>query len=107
MLWLLHFLGVDNVSGRWYGWWSGAGSDLGELAIVGGLAAMVRRHNCHVGRCWRIGRLPIEGTPYLVCTRHHPEGAPPHTRIIAAHQRHKARQEAMTGTIERLRSRKT
>lgn len=64
---LLHVLGVDDLSGRWYGWWSGAGSDLGELGIV---LAIVRRHNCHVRGCWRIGRHPLAETEWLVCRRH-------------------------------------
>ena len=74
MGWLLHVLGVDDVSGRWYGFWSGFGSDLSELAIVGALAAMVRQHNCEVHRCWRLGRHVVEGTGLRVCRKHHPEG---------------------------------
>lgn len=73
MTWLAHVLGIDDVSGRWYAWWSGAGSDLGELAIVGALFATVRRHTCHVRRCWRLGRHPVAGTTYVVCRRHHPD----------------------------------
>jgi hypothetical protein len=75
MSWLEHFLGFD-MSGNWYGFWSGFGSDLGELAIVGALVAMVRKHVCHVKGCWRIGRLPIEGTSWIVCRKHHPDDAP-------------------------------
>ena len=84
--WLLHVLGVDNASGPAYLFWSGFGSDLGELAIVGGLVAMYRRHNCHVRGCWRIGRHPVEGTPHVVCRHHHPHGAPSHEEVIAAHE---------------------
>ena len=66
---VLNVLGVTNPSGRWYAWWSGAGSDLGELAIVGGLLALVRKHACHEPRCWRIGRHVVDGSPW--CDRHH------------------------------------
>ncbi len=76
MHWLAHILGLDDLSGPWYGWWSGAGSDLSEVAIIGGMASIVRRHNCHAHRCWRVGRLPIEGQPWTVCRKHHPNGAP-------------------------------
>jgi hypothetical protein len=72
---LLHVLGVDDLSGPWYGFWSGFGSDLGELAIVGALLGAYRRHTCHVDSpryCWRPGRHPVEGTPYRACKRHHP-----------------------------------
>lgn len=75
-MWLLHVLGIDDASGRWYAFWSGFGSDLGELAIVGGLATLVRKHNCHVKRCPRLGRHPVEGTAFVVCRRHHPEDSP-------------------------------
>lgn len=72
MHWLLHILGVDDVSGPYYGWWSGAGSDLGEYAILGGIIAAARKHNCHVHRCWRLGRHAVDGTPFITCRKHHP-----------------------------------
>lgn len=72
MTWLLHILGVDDVSGRWYGWWSGAGSDIGEVAIIGGLASMVRQHNCEVRRCPRLGRHRT-AAGHRVCRKHHPD----------------------------------
>jgi len=53
MLGLLHVLGIDTTAGPWYAFWSGFGSDLGELAIVG----VVWNHlNCHEAGCWRIAR---------------------------------------------------
>ena len=76
MHWLSHFLGLDNLSGPYYGFWSGFGSDLSELAIAGGLYGVLRKYNCHVRRCWRSGRHPVEGTTFTVCRHHHPEGKP-------------------------------
>lgn len=76
MGWLPHTLGIDDASGAWYLWWSGIGADLGYLAIVGTLAASIRRHNCHVRPCWRIGRFPVAGTHWVVCRAHHPEDEP-------------------------------
>ena len=69
MNWLLHVLGVDNLSGRWYGFWSGFGADIGEAALIGAVLGMVRKHNCHIRRCWRIGRHTVNGSPY--CNKHH------------------------------------
>jgi hypothetical protein len=83
--WLAHFLGLDNLSGSFYGWWSGAGSDLGEVTLVGAMLMMVRRHNCHVHGCWRVGRHPVAGTTYVVCRRHHPDGAPTVQDVTDAH----------------------
>lgn len=62
-----------------YLFWSGAGSDLGELAIVVGLVSIYRRHNCQLKGCWRIGRHeytePDTGVKRLMCWRHHPNVA--------------------------------
>lgn len=71
--WLMHVLGLDNASGAPYLAWSGVGGDLGYLAIIG---TLIRRHNCHVHGCLRVGRHPVTGTDYVVCRRHHPDGAP-------------------------------
>lgn len=71
--WLLHVLGIDDVSGRWYAFWSGVGGDLG---FIGAAFTIWRRHSCHVRRCWRVGRQQIDGTTWHVCHRHHPIGAP-------------------------------
>jgi hypothetical protein len=82
--WILHVLGVDNLSGPWYGFWSGIGSDITEFAIVGGIFSLYWKHTCHVQRCWRLGRHPVENTGYVVCRRHHPNGAPTHEDVLAA-----------------------
>jgi hypothetical protein len=65
-----HLLGVDNASGPWYLWWSGPGA---FLAYLGTVATLWRHVNCHTRRCWRFGRHSVDGTPYKVCRRHHPE----------------------------------
>ena len=69
MGWLLHALGIDTTTGPAYAFWSGTGSDLGELAIIGGMITLVRKHNCHERRCWRVGRHVVDGTPW--CNHHH------------------------------------
>lgn len=76
---LLHVLGVDNVSGRWYGFWSGFG---GDISILAAPLVLLRRHNCHTRGCWRIGRHPVEGTAFLVCRRHHPDDHPTQLDIL-------------------------
>jgi hypothetical protein len=74
--WLSHFFGLDNLSGPFYGFWSGIGSDLGEVAIIGGLVSIYRKHSCHVDRCWRIAKRSVAGTTLVVCHKHHPEDPP-------------------------------
>ena len=71
--WLLAVTGVHippGVYSNWYNFWSGFGSDLGELAIIGSVLAVYKHHNCGVRGCWRIGRHPVKGTPYLTCHKH-------------------------------------
>jgi hypothetical protein len=63
----LHLTGISNVSGPWYGFWSGFGSDLG---LLGAVVIFVRHQNCHVKGCWRIGRHPYQH--YRLCSKHHP-----------------------------------
>lgn len=65
----LHLFGIDTTTGPWYAFWSGAGSD---LAYLGVFWALWRHTNCHQPRCWRVGRLPVQGTAYRVCRHHHP-----------------------------------
>lgn len=75
--WINHILGADY--GLPYGHWgfynveSGSGSDLSELAIVAGLVAAVRRWNCEVHGCWRLGRHKT-AAGHAVCRVHHPDG---------------------------------
>ena len=70
--WLSRILGFDDLTGAWYGFWSGFGSDLGEFAIIGGLIQIVRHQNCHAKGCLRIGRHPVANTPFKTCVKHHP-----------------------------------
>lgn len=67
---LLHVLGVDDPTGRWYAFWSGAAGSLGMLATP---VVLLRKHNCHAKGCFRIGRHPVENTQYVLCARHHPD----------------------------------
>lgn len=87
--WLLHVLGIDNVSGPAYAFWSGFG---GDIAIVGALlwapVVLLRKHNCHTKSCLRIGRHKVPGTDFICCARHTPGGAPTHARILALHRQH-------------------
>ena len=79
-----HVLGVDGR--EWYSFWSGFGADVGELAIISASLGMYNKHRCHVGRCWRLGKSPIEGTVWVVCHRHHPQGKPTAADMAALKQ---------------------
>jgi hypothetical protein len=72
--WLAYMTGSLNTPGAPpnYNFWSGVGSDLGEVTIIAALITVYRKHNCHVHRCWRIAKFTVAGTPYVVCKKHHP-----------------------------------
>ena len=84
--WFLHAAGADNPSGVEYGWWSGAGSDIGELAIIGAVIGTWHKHTCHVKGCQRIARQQVEGTTWHVCRKHHPADAPTAESILEDHE---------------------
>jgi hypothetical protein len=94
--WLTHFLGADDAEGHWYNFWSGFGADLGQVALFGAVIGIYRKHNCHVHRCWRIGKQPVIGTSWMVCHHHHPEGRPTAEDVANAHAKFRvAEREAL------------
>ena len=60
---------VHILSGRGYQFWSGIGSDIGEVAIVGGIVAMVRHQNCAHKSCWRLGH-HVTADGHKLCRKH-------------------------------------
>jgi hypothetical protein len=68
--WFLHYTGTSDTSGKWYGFWSGFGSDLGELTLITAVIAAARHKNCYKRGCWRLGHIdPKHGHP--ACKKHH------------------------------------
>lgn len=87
MNWIGHFFGIDNPgSSPFYNFWSGAGSDIGEIVIIGAIYAWIRRANCGVKGCWRIGLRKVPGTEHIVCHRHHPLQQPTYEQVLADHR---------------------
>ena len=92
--WFLNVTGsqIPPSGSQWYNWWSGPGSDLGELTIVGGMVAVYRKHNCHSPWCWRLGHHTLaDGTP--ICRKHHPD-LPNRKRTLA--ELHAAHHDAVS-----------
>jgi hypothetical protein len=82
------------LSGPGYQFWSGAGSDLSELTLLGLLIGGWRAVNCHVPHCLRLGRHPTADGHYKLCRKHHPDlpdSRPSLEQIHAAHSNAKAR----------------
>jgi len=95
--WLALHTGVLNGGpDRYYNFWSGFGSDLGEATLISavgiGVYTGVRKVNCHTKGCWRIGHHKLDGTPYILCRHHHPhvpsQGAS-HEHILEQHRKYK------------------
>jgi hypothetical protein len=42
-------------------------------AFAGWLYLFLRRHNCHVHRCWRLAWHPHPDHGHPVCKKHHPQ----------------------------------
>jgi hypothetical protein len=107
--WLAVHTGTDDLSGSWYGFWSGFGSDLAEIGLIGAVATgvyqIVRKYNCHEPHCWRVGTHPAAGGQFLLCYRHHPEflgKRPTHEMIERLHRDHVAHTAALHDKIEGL-----
>lgn len=83
----IHF-GIKGF-GPWYGFWSGAGSDMSYLTapvtLCIALAAWYRRNNCEVHTCWRLGRHDTLAG-HTVCRRHHPDDKLTHQDVLDAHE---------------------
>lgn len=67
--WLAIHTGTLNEGGPYYAAWSGWVSDIGEVAIIGGVFQLAHHHNCHQKGCWRIGR-HVTKDGYKLCRTH-------------------------------------
>lgn len=87
--WLAVHSGTDNEPGDYYGFWSGFAGDLGlfaaAIAFTAHAVISYRHKTCEVHRCWRLAR-HATAAGHHTCRRHHPDGAPTHEEVIAAHE---------------------
>lgn len=98
--WLFHPLGVCAHGGATYdqclgyNFWSGIGSDIGEITVIGLVLSILittyRKFNCHYGGtkilppdgCHRIGR--FDHGHFTLCKNHHPN-VPSDGKITTEH----------------------
>lgn len=100
--WLAWYTGSYNTPGiaHDYNFWSGFGSDLGEVTLLSVLltfgAAWYHKHNCHTENCWRIGLHQIVGGTYTVCRRcHNKITGHPHRKLSIDHLAAKHREHLL------------
>jgi hypothetical protein len=85
--WLAVHTGTVNEPGPYYGFWSGFGGILERLVELSVIAAiLLRRHNCEVRGCWRIGRHDT-AAGHNVCRQHHPDGHLTAATVVTQHHR--------------------
>lgn len=87
LYWLWH-----PLSGPGYQFWSGIGSDVSEIAIIGGAIAVFRRWNCAAPGCLRHGRHPTADGQHCLCRKHHPDLPNKRLTLVEIHNRHYAAQ---------------
>ena len=110
--WLAVHTGSVNEPGVAPGnaFWGGAGSDLGEITLLGGMIALYRKHACHTGWCLRFGHHDFTdaatGVSYRLCRKHHPAhpGSRQLTRLHIARV-HAENRERLARPAERKRTR--
>jgi len=56
--------------GNGYQFWSGIGSDAGEVTLIIGAVTWYYHNQCHVDKCHKIGKHPFKH--YKLCKKHHP-----------------------------------
>jgi hypothetical protein len=71
---IAHILGLDNGSGGWYLFWSGFGANFSVVTVSGAMLGILRKHNCEIHGCWRLGRHTSQISGHTVCRKHLPTG---------------------------------
>lgn len=65
---------LHPLSGNGSAFYGGIGSDVTiATAFLGSMVMFLRKHNCHVHRCWRLQWHPDPVSGHPVCKHHHPE----------------------------------
>jgi hypothetical protein len=82
--WFLNFTGtnIPTNGSKWYNFWSGFGSDLGELVIIGAIIGWYKRNKCV--NCWRFSHHDVAKTHFRTCHKHFTEAD--HSRLQKIHE---------------------
>lgn len=72
-----------------YEFWSGLGSDLSEITLLGIAIGAFRHVNCQAPWCWRIGRHLTADGHHKLCRRHHPDLPDSRLSLAEIHARHR------------------
>lgn len=64
-----------------YQFWSG----FYIVLLSAATSSWLRKQNCHVEHCWRLGRFPVAGGKFFVCRHHSPDPAVRHSKVTFEH----------------------
>jgi hypothetical protein len=67
--WFFIHTGTYNESGPYYGFFSGFGSDIGEVTLIALAVGGIRHLNCGHKGCWRPGRHTTKNG-HKLCKKH-------------------------------------
>jgi hypothetical protein len=79
--WFIGFYPTPIDTSPFYQFWSGFYIVVLSLAT----STWLRKQNCHVRWCWRLGRFPVAEGRFYVCHHHHPDPAIRHKRVTMEH----------------------
>jgi hypothetical protein len=84
MIWLF-----TPLYGNGYQFWSGIGSDIGEITLISAAITWYFHNQCHVEGCRKIGKHPFK--QYKLCSKHHPSTPEKvtHQHVVKLHKESK------------------
>lgn len=77
--WIIGVWPTPAGTSPWYQFWSG----FFIVVLSAATSTWLRKQNCHVRWCWRLGRFPV--AEFYVCHRHHPDPVIHHKRVTMEH----------------------
>ena len=83
--WLWH-----PLFGPGYQFYSGVGSDISEITILGAAIALLKHANCDAPRCLRYGPHRTADGHHKLCRKHHPDLPNHRLSLREIHARHAA-----------------
>ena len=79
--WIIGVYPVPGGTSPFYQFWSG----FYIVVLSAASSGWLRKQNCHVNWCWRLGRFPVADGQFYVCRHHSPDPAIHHKKVTAEH----------------------
>jgi hypothetical protein len=79
--WFIGIWPLPAGTSPFYQFWSG----FYIVALSAVTSSWVRKQNCHVEWCWRLGRFPVADGQFYVCRHHSPDAHVRHKKVTFEH----------------------